>query len=249
MAATQPLVSVYVFFQTSRIGLRAEEVERRRAVFGRNEVEHEKKKNPFSTFIKAFINPFIGVLTVLVVVSFILDVLTADPGEQDWTAIIIISVMVVSSSILKFRQEWKAGASSESLLRMVTNTCYVRRVGNHDEEIDIADLVPGDLVMIAAGDMIPADMRIIEAKDLFVSQTALTGESDPIEKHPHALKGMTADKSLAELDNICFLGSNVVSGSATGIVFATGKTLIWALLPKASPAIVRQRLSIRASAG
>lgn len=222
MAATQPLVSVYGFFQTSRIGLRAEEVERRRAVFGRNEVEHEKKKNPFSTFIKAFINPFIGVLTVLVVVSFILDVLTADPGEQDWTAIIIISVMVVSSSILKFRQEWKAGASSESLLRMVTNTCYVRRVGNHDEEIDIADLVPGDIVMIAAGDMIPADMRIIEAKDLFVSQTSLTGESDPIEKHPHALKGMTADKSLVELDNICFLGSNVVSGSATGIVFATG---------------------------
>ena len=222
MAATQPLVSVYGFFQTSRIGLRAEEVERRRAVFGRNEVEHEKKKNPFSTFIKAFINPFIGVLTVLVVVSFILDVLTADPGEQDWTAIIIISVMVVSSSILKFRQEWKAGVSSESLLRMVTNTCYVRRVGNHDEEIDIADLVPGDIVMIAAGDMIPADMRIIETKDLFVSQTSLTGESDPIEKHPHALKGMTADKSMAELDNICFLGSNVVSGSATGIVFATG---------------------------
>ena len=222
MAATQPLVSVYSLFQTSRIGLRAEEVERRRSVFGRNEVEHEKKKNPFSTFIKAFINPFIGVLTVLVVVSFILDVLTAEPGEQDWTAIIIISVMVVSSSILKFRQEWKAGVSSEALLRMVTNTCYVRRAGNHDEEIDIAELVPGDIVMIAAGDMIPADMRIIEAKDLFVSQTSLTGESDPIEKHPHALKGMTADKSIAELDNICFLGSNVVSGSATGIVFATG---------------------------
>lgn len=222
MAATQPLVSVYSLFQTSRIGLRAEEVERRRSVFGRNEVEHEKKKNPFSTFIKAFINPFIGVLTVLVVVSFILDVLTAEPGEQDWTAIIIISVMVVSSSILKFRQEWKAGVSSEALLRMVTNTCYVRRAGNHDEEIDIAELVPGDIGMIAAGDMIPADMRIIEAKDLFVSQTALTGESDPIEKHPHALKGMTADKRMAELDNICFLGSNVVSGSATGIVFATG---------------------------
>lgn len=82
MAATQPLVSVYSLFQTSRIGLRAEEIERRRSVFGRNEVEHEKK-NPFSTFIKAFINPFIGVLTVLVVVSFILDVLTAEPGEQD----------------------------------------------------------------------------------------------------------------------------------------------------------------------
>ena len=73
---------------------------------------------------------------------------------------------------------------SEALLKMVTNTCYVKRAGNHDEEINIAELVPGDVVMIAAGDMIPADIRIIEAKDLFVSQSSLTGESDPIEKHP-----------------------------------------------------------------
>lgn len=223
LAATQPLGSVFSYFQTSRIGLTADEVEKRQSVYGRkNEVEHEKKKNPLSTFIKAFINPFIGVLTGLVVISFVLDVLLAAPGEQDWTAIVIISTMVIFSAILRFCQEWKANASSESLLKMVTNTCYVKRAGNHDEEINIAELVPGDVVMIAAGDMIPADIRIIEAKDLFVSQSSLTGESDPIEKHPE-VKGKKYNKgSVVELDNICYMGSNVVSGSATGIVFETG---------------------------
>lgn len=222
LAATQPLAAVYSYFQTNRIGLSADEVEKRQSLYGRNEVEHEKKKNPVSVFIKAFINPFIGVLTGLVITSFILDVLLAEPGEQDWTAIVIISVMVVASAILRFCQEWKANASSEALLKMVTNTCYVRRVGRNDEEINIAELVPDDLVMIAAGDMIPADLRIVEAKDLFVSQSALTGESDPVEKHTEVKGKKYAKGSVVELDNICYMGSNVVSGSAIGIVFATG---------------------------
>lgn len=181
-----------------------------------------KRKIRFLLSSKAFINPFIGVLTGLVVISFVLDVLLVASGEQDWTAIVIISTMVIFSAILRFCQEWKANASSEALLKMVTNTCYVKRAGNHDEEINIAELVPGDVVMIAAGDMIPADIRIIEAKDLFVSQSSLTGESDPIEKHPE-VKGKKYNKgSVVELDNICYMGSNVVSGSATGIVFETG---------------------------
>ena len=222
LAATQPLGSVFSYFQTSRIGLTPEEVEKRLSHYGKNEIEHEQKKNPFSTFIKAFINPFIGVLTGLVVISFFLDILLADPGEQDWTAIIIISTMVISSAILRFYQEWKANMSSEALLKMVTNTCYVKRSGTSDEEINIANLVPGDIVHIAAGDMIPADIRIIEAKDLFVSQSSLTGESDPIEKHAEVKEGKYHKGSVTELDNICFMGSNVVSGSATGIVFETG---------------------------
>lgn len=222
LAATQPLNAVYSYFQTSKGGLTHEEIENRQLIHGRNEVEHEQKKNPVSTFIKAFINPFIGVLTILVVISFVLDVLLANPGEQDWTAIFIILTMVIASTILRFCQEWKANASSEALLKMVTNTCYVRRAGQHDEEINIAELVPGDLVMIAAGDMIPADLRIIEAKDLFVSQSSLTGESDPIEKRPEAKGNKHCKGSVIELENICFMGSNVVSGSATGIVIATG---------------------------
>lgn len=224
LAASQPLASTYSYFQTARIGVPSEEVERRQSLYGRNEVEHEKRINPVSTFIKAFINPFIGVLTLLIVVSFIIDVLLADAGQQDWTAIIIISVMVVSSAILRFWQEWKANASSEALLQMVTNTCYVKRAGSHEEEINIAELVPGDIVLLAAGDMIPADLRIIEAKDLFVSQSSLTGESDPIEKRAVLDKEKRGSGSVVDLENICFMGSNVVSGSATGIVFATGNS-------------------------
>lgn len=222
LAATQPVNSAFSYFQTTQIGLNPEEIEKRQSLYGKNEIEHEKKKNPVSTFIKAFINPFIGVLTGLVIISFILDVMLAEPGEQDWTAIIIISTMVIFSAILRFMQEWKANISSEALLKMVTNTCYVKRSGKHDEEISITELVPGDIVMIAAGDMIPADIRIIQAKDLFVSQSSLTGESDPIEKSPESKEKKYCKGSVVELDNICYMGSNVVSGSATGIVFATG---------------------------
>lgn len=222
LAAAQPVNSAFSYFQTTQIGLNPEEIEKRQSLYGKNEIEHEKKKNPVSTFIKAFINPFIGVLTGLVIISFILDVMLAEPGEQDWTAIIIISTMVIFSAILRFMQEWKANISSEALLKMVTNTCYVKRSGKHDEEISITELIPGDIVMIAAGDMIPADIRIIQAKDLFVSQSSLTGESDPIEKSPESKEKKYCKGSVVELDNICYMGSNVVSGSATGIVFATG---------------------------
>lgn len=220
--AAQSAASVFSHLGTSGSGLDMDEVGRRQSLYGKNEVEHEKRRNPVSVFIKAFINPFIGVLTGLVVVSFILDVMMADPGEQDWTAIVIISVMVVCSSILRFWQEWRAGVSSDALLKMVTNTCYVRRMGGSGEEISISELVPGDVVMLAAGDMIPADMRIVSAKDLFVSQSSLTGESDPIEKCPDTGSGTRGTGSVVDLDNICFMGSNVVSGVAAGVVFATG---------------------------
>lgn len=224
LAASQPLTTVYTFFQTTPVGLQAEEVEERQTLYGKNEVEHEKKKKPVSTFIKAFINPFIGVLTGLVIISFVIDVLLAAPGEQDWTAIIIISTMVIFSAILRFCQEWKANMSSEALLKMVTNTCSVQRQENDGMEISIAELVPGDVVQIAAGDMIPADLRIVEAKDLFVSQSSLTGESDPIEKKPVNKTNFNGVVSVVELENICFMGSTVVSGSARGIVCATGNS-------------------------
>lgn len=222
MAARQPLTSVFSYFQTTPEGLMAEEVEDRQRQYGKNEVQHEKRKNPFSMFIKAFINPFIGVLTALVIVSFVIDVMMAAPGEQDWTAIIIITTMVVVSAILRFRQEWKASESNEALLKMVTNTCLVKRADREDEEMPISDIVPGDIVMIAAGDMIPADIRMIETKDLFVSQSSLTGESDPIEKLPTTNNCIYHNGSVVELDNICYMGSTVVSGKGMGIVFATG---------------------------
>ena len=222
LAATQPLATAYGYFQTSPGGLPLKEVERRQAYYGKNEVEHEKRKNPVTMFIRAFINPFIGILTTLIVVSYILDVWLAAPDEKDWTSIVIIATMILLSAIIRFWQDWKASLSSEALQKMVKNTCSVRRGESGVTEIPIEELVPGDIVMLAAGDMIPADMRITETKDLFVSQASLTGESEPIEKRPEARGRRYAKGSVVELDNICYMGSNVISGSATAIVFQTG---------------------------
>lgn len=222
MAAKAPLDTVFAYFQTSSLGLTGEEVEKRQSLYGKNEIVHEKRKKPLIMFAKAFVNPFVGVLTALVAISFVMDVWMADPEDQDWTSILIVTTMIVLSAILRFCQEWKANRSSEALQKMVTNTCYVKRAGIRDAEISNEELVPGDIVMLSAGDMIPADLRIIESKDLFISQSSLTGESDSIEKFPVAPERPGHMRSIVDLENICFMGSNVVSGSAKGIVFETG---------------------------
>lgn len=222
LTATQPAKSVYSYLQTTRLGLTRAEVEDRQLTYGKNEVVHEQKKNPFIVFIKTFINPFIGVLTGLAVISLVIDVLMAEPGEQEWTGVVIIAVMVVCSAILRFWQEWKANEATDSLMKMVKNTCLAKRAGSGEEELDITELVPGDIVFLAAGDMIPADLRIIESKDLFISQASLTGESEPIEKFPEVKEKQYRKGSIVELDNICYMGSTVISGAAKGIVFETG---------------------------
>ena len=222
MAAKAPLDSVFTYFQSFSLGLAVEEVEKRQSLYGKNEIVHERKKKPLIMLAKAFVNPFVGVLTVLVAISFVMDVWMADPADREWTSIIIVTTMIVLSAILRFCQEWKANRSSEALQKMVTNTCYVKCVGFHDGEISNEELVPGDVVMLSAGDMIPADIRIIESKDLFISQSSLTGESDSIEKFPNLSVGCSEKSSIVDLDNICFMGSNVVSGYAKGIVFQTG---------------------------
>ncbi len=219
LSATQPIETIYSFFDTAKGGLDEEEVERRRDIYGENVVVHEKRKNPFVTFVKAFINPFIGVLTVIIAISLVVDVIIAE--EKDWSTIIIIASLIFISAVIRFIQDWRAERAEDALKKMVMNTCLVRRDGQPDREIDIRELVLGDIVLLAAGDMIPADMRIVANKDFFVSQAALTGESESVEKHAflgtHDSRG-----SVIELDNICFMGSTVVSGTATGIVFATG---------------------------
>ena len=223
LAATQPVKLAYSYFQTTKYGLTDDEVKVRQQLYGKNEVIHEQKKRPIIVFCKAFINPFIGVLTALVVISLVIDVWMAEPGEQEWTGIIIISSMVICSAVLRFWQEWKAGEATSALMKMVKNSCSVKRIGIPDEEeIDITELVPGDIVYLAAGDMIPADIRIIASKDLFISQSSLTGESEPVEKYPEAKANRYRKGSVVELDNICYMGSTVISGSAKGIVFQTG---------------------------
>lgn len=225
LAATQPRKLVYSYFETSRKGLSDEEIEARRRQYGTNEISREKRDRGVVMFIKTFINPFIGILMALALVSIVIDVWLAAPDERDWTTVLIISVMVLISGILRFSQEWKSSKASEALQKMVNNTASVYRNGSRTSiEVNISDLVPGDIIYLAAGDMIPADIRIVESKDLFVSQSSLTGESDSIEKVPELLDDSAKTGSVVELDNICFMGSNVVSGSAIGVIFATGQS-------------------------
>lgn len=218
-ASRQSLDTVFNALNSCRRGLHESEVEKLRKRFGQNIVVHEERTNPMKLFVSAFINPFIGVLTILIFISFVLDVVLAESGQQDWTTIVIISTMVIFSAILRFVQELKAGRSSDALLKMVKNTCYVERADIDSGEIPVEELVPGDLVFLSAGDMIPADLRIIDTKDFFVSQSSLTGESDSIEKTPLC----NADEgSVVDLANLAFMGSTVISGTARGIVYATG---------------------------
>lgn len=221
LAAGQTLQNVYNYFKTAPSGLTEETAAERLRQYGANEVAHEKKTRPVMLFIKTFINPFIGVLTALAVISLVIDVVMAAPDEREWTGVTIITVMVIVSAVMRFVQELKAEQSTVALMKLVRNTCTVRREGR-DEEIDISQLVPGDIVVIAAGDLIPADMRIIESKDLFISQSSLTGESEPIEKFSELRENRNGSGSVIDLENVCFMGTTVVSGSATGIVFATG---------------------------
>lgn len=224
LAATQPQKAVYGYFQTRPLGLSEEEIKERLRLYGKNEIVHEQKQRALVMFCKTFINPFIGVLTALAIVSLVLDVLMAVPEDKDWVSVIVITTMVFLSAILRFSEEWKSSRASEALSKMVKNKAFaIRRDMPDNEEISMEDLVPGDLVRLAAGDMIPADVRVIESRDFFVSQSSLTGESDAVEKQPVLAGKKYRSGSVVELDNICYMGSNVVSGSAKAIVFETGK--------------------------
>ena len=224
LAANQPIDSLYTRFETSRGGLTDEQVEEFKDRYGANEIARKRQDAGLVAFIKTFINPFIGILMMLAIVSLVIDVLMATPDDRDWTTVIIISTMVLLSAILRFVQEQKSSRESEALRKIVKNTASVYRNGSKTStEINISELLPGDVVYLAAGDMIPADMRIVESKDLFVSQSSLTGESDAIEKTPCLKDGEKKTGNVLELNNICFMGSNVISGSGIGVVFATGQ--------------------------
>ncbi|MCD7972332.1 MAG: magnesium-translocating P-type ATPase [Candidatus Azobacteroides sp.] len=223
LAANQSKQQIYSFLDTRKEGLYNIEVEDRRKKYGENVIAQEQNNKWFILFIKAFINPFIGILMFLALVSIIIDVLLAAPEDREWMTVIIITTMVTLSGILRFFQEWKSNKASQALTKMVNNKVSVFRKGTDGfTDINMDELVPGDVLFLSAGDMIPADVRITEAKDLFVSQSSLTGESDSVEKTPELLAHIPKSGSVIELNNICFMGSTVISGSAKAIVISTG---------------------------
>ena len=212
-------------------GLSISEAKNRSHSYGLNEVAHEKAPKWYIQFFQAFINPFIGVLFVLAIISLITDVIIQAPAYRDYTTVLIISIMVFLSVMLRFIQEFRSNQAAEKLKSMVKTTATVIRKNEEKREVDIKELVPGDIIQISAGDMVPADVRIMQSKDLFVSQAMLTGESLPVEK-TGAANPLTNSLSVLELDNTCFMGTNVVSGTAQAIIVNTGNSTYFGSLSK-----------------
>lgn len=218
-AARKTPQELFETYMSSPRGLSAFRVESMRSLFGANVLTHRKRDSLPKRLAGAFINPFTAVLAALALISFVTDYLIAAPQDRDLTAVIIVGVMVFVSGTLRFVQESRSGSAAERLQAMVTTTIAVVREGECRER-PIGDLVAGDVIRLAAGDMIPADVRVVETKDLFVSQSSLTGESEPVEKWAAALPE-AADDPLA-CANLAFMGSTVVSGSALALVVAVG---------------------------
>lgn len=236
-AAANPVQEVLKCLHTTLRGLDAEAVTLSRTKYGSNKVTHEKKQSLAKRLAGAFINPFTAILFCLAVVSTMTDMvfpyfalLGSVPEDFDPLTVVIILTMVIISGTLRFVQESRSGNAAEKLLAMITTTCTVTRREQEKIEIPMDDLVVGDIVHLAAGDMIPADVRILEAKDLFISQSGLTGESEPVEKTPSR---SVQKESITDYTNIAFMGSNVISGSAAAVVVSTGDATLFGSMASA----------------
>jgi P-type Mg2+ transporter len=206
-------------------GLTHDEVVAKQMEFGKNEIWHEKAPAWYVQLLLSFLFPFNAVLVTIAIVSYATDVVFAKAEERDYKTIILLVIMILLSSLIRFWQEFRSNKAAETLKGMIKTTSAVLRKDTSGKavkaEIDIKDLVPGDIVSLSAGDMIPADCRLMQSKDLFISQSMLTGESLPVEKTNQPTTN-TDKVTVLELENICFMGTNVASGTATAIVVATG---------------------------
>ena len=231
-------------------GLTEREAAKRLERDGANQVAHDQQPHALVQLLKALHNPFIYVLLTLAGISFVTDywlpVRAGETDDADLTKVVIIMTMVSLSSLLRFWQEYRSNKAADALKAMVRTTATVLRreqVGQAPRlrEVPMDELVAGDIVQLSAGDMIPADIRLLESRDLFISQAVLTGEALPVDKYDTL--GHVAQKSateqggsqgnLLELTNICFMGTNVVSGRARAVVVATGRRTYFGSLAKA----------------
>jgi len=209
-------------------GLSEAEAESRLKQVGANEIARQKRQSGLMRLLSNIKNPLVLLLVALGILSFL---------TGDHRATVVIFVMVVLGVVLRFFQELRADNAAAKLQAMVGNTATSVRDGK-DQEVPLKMLVPGDIIRLAAGDMVPADARVLSAKDLFLNQAALTGEALPVEKK--AVPPAADTQNPLDLSNLCFLGSNVESGSATAVVIHTGNHTYFGSL---AAGIVGQRQS------
>lgn len=199
-------------------GLSAEEANERLRNLGLNEIKQAKPKKWYHYFLESLFSPFNCILLGIVAVLIYTDIyLSPTPSYAN---IIVIAILVTASTLLDFFEEYRSNKAAEELKEMVATTTTVIR-NNKEIQIPIKEVTLGDIVLLSAGSMIPADLRIIESKDLYVGQSSLTGESDSVKKSVDTELKIEELESIADLDTICFMGTNVISGSAKGVVVKT----------------------------
>lgn len=228
--------SAFKMLRSSSKGLSYENANWRLKKFGLNEVAHEKPEAWYIRIYHALKNPLIVLLGALSASSYY---------SGDMAGGTIIAIMVFVSVFLTIYQEYRSSKAAAALKAMVTNTATTLRsremhyrtdispvvlVAAEKLELPIKELVPGDIIQLSAGDMVPADLRVVSCKDLFVSQSALTGEAFPVEKFSNPTA--SAIESPLEMSTLCFMGSNVVSGTATAVVVGTGDRTYFGSLAK-----------------
>ena len=203
-------------YNTSKEGLSIVNIDEMLEEYGENTIEIENQNTIFHKLKEAFINPFNIVLLIVAIVTFVTDVVISP--QKDYATLILIITAVLISAIISLIQQTKSDNAAKKLKQMIANKIDVIR----DEvlsEVDVKEIVPGDIVKLASGDMIPGDVRFIETKDLFIDQASLTGESNPVEKFSVCKE----DEEVTDISNIGFMGTNILSGSATAVVLKTGK--------------------------
>ena len=226
-SARTEIATVLEQLNTNPNGLSQAEVEARLEQYGANEVAREKRRTWLMRLWDNVKNPLVILLIILGAISYL---------TGDMRATIVILTMVILGIVLRYVQESRADNAAEQLKAMVRTTTTVIR-NDQRKEIPLKELVPGDIVALAAGDMIPADVRLLTAKDLFINQAALTGESLPVEKTV-AIVDVSVQNPL-EMTNLCFLGSNIESGTGTAVVVQTGSGTYFGSLANS---IVGQRI-------
>jgi len=222
-----PIEGVLEALNSSNRGLTEDEAKSRLERYGLNAVAHEKAPSWFKLLVKNFINPFNLLLFTLAIISLFLG---------DVEAATIIGVMILLSISMRFIQEYRSNIAAERLKSLVsTQATVIRRAQGSAEpikrEIDIKYLVPGDIIHLCSGDMVPADVMILTSKELFVSQSSLTGESLPVEKHKAPQK-VDENANPLEMQNLCFLGTDVHNGSADAIILTTGNKTYFGTMAK-----------------
>lgn len=202
-------------YHTNLNGLSNRKATEHITTYGLNELKQAKPKKWYNYFFESFFSPFNSILLGITFVLFYTDVLL--PETPSYANIIVIIALVLISTLLEFFEEYRSNKAAEKLKELVATKVTVMREGKKIL-IPVKEVTIGDIVILSAGDMIPADLRILEAKDLYVGQSSLTGESDAVKKQVECSLPLNQIDNLADLDNICFMGTNVISGSAKGIV-------------------------------